>query len=208
MDRYHKDLQILNLSLFGSSLVLENPGDYDFLAITQGNIFLLEEPLLRLKDNFIQTGVSIKGVENYILGFKKKDNTIESGRLEQIIDRTSISLFRRHIPLFGREFINNEGKFLNNAYAQISDLLNNAYDLFYLERGKDAIPEEKRARKLLTRCYEASSYLKAVDSDEKIQRMRERIYSALESGPKINESKGIFEEFGRLYEEKVTKKIL
>ena len=101
-------LQILNLSLFGSSTVLENPGDYDFLAITQGDIFHLDEPILELNGEKIQSGISIKGVDNYLRGFKKIDDNIQSNQLEQIINRTAISLFRRHIPLFGKDFITNE----------------------------------------------------------------------------------------------------
>jgi hypothetical protein len=88
--------------------------------------------------------------------------------LEQIIDRTAISLFRRHIPLFGKDFVNNEKDFLKNAFAQLSDLINNAYELFYLRQENYFIPEEKRAKKLLTRIYEATSYLGSVDSDERI----------------------------------------
>ena len=48
MEKNYSDLQLLNLSLFGSSTVLENPGDYDFLAITRGDIFHLDEPILEL----------------------------------------------------------------------------------------------------------------------------------------------------------------
>lgn len=65
-------LNILNLSLFGSSTVLDNPGDYDFLAITSGDIFDLKETILELDGQKIQTGISVKGVENYIKGFQKK----------------------------------------------------------------------------------------------------------------------------------------
>ncbi len=75
-------LQILNLSLFGSSTILENSEDYDFLAITQGDIFGLDEPILELDGKKIQSGISIKGIDNYIRGFKKTDDSIQSKRLE------------------------------------------------------------------------------------------------------------------------------
>jgi len=158
---------------------------------------------LELDGEKIQTGISIKGIDNYIGGFKKKDNSIQSNRLEQIIDRTAISLFRRHIPLFGKDFINNEEEFLKNAYAQVSDLVNNAYELFYLKQENYFIPDEKRSKKMLTRCYEATSYFGAVDSDIRIQDMREEIYLALKEKYELGKSKKIFEEFGKLYEEKV-----
>lgn len=206
MKRNYPGLDVLNLSLFGSSTVLDNPGDYDFLAITSGDIFDIQEPVLELRGNKIQTGISIKGIDNYLYGFNKKDNSIQSKRLEQIIDRTAISLFRRHLPLFGKDFVNNEEEFLKNAFAQVSDLVNNAYELFYLKQEDYFITEEKRAKKLLTRIYEATSYLGAVDSDERIQEMREDIYFALKERHKLDKSKKLFNRFGKLYEEKVNPK--
>jgi hypothetical protein len=203
MKKNYPKLEILNLSLFGSSTVLENPGDYDFLAITSGDVFDLEEPVLELNGNGLQTGISIKGVENYINGFKKKGECIQSKRLEQIINRTAISLFRRHLPLFGRDFINNDNEFLNNAFAQVSDLINNSYELFYSKQENYFIPEEKRAKKLLTRIYEATTYFGAVDYDERIQKMREEIYLALNDKYKLEKSKDLFDRFGKIYEEKV-----
>jgi hypothetical protein len=200
----YSDLQVLNLSLFGSSTVLENPGDYDFLVITQGDIFHLDEPILKLNGEKIKGGISIKGINNYLEGFKKKDNSIQNNRLEQIIDRTAISLFRRHIPLFGRDFINNEEEFLKNIYAQVSDLINNAYELFYLKQEDYFIPEEKRAKKMLIRCYEAASYLGIVDLDNKIQKKREEIYFALKDKYELRKSKEIFEKFGELYTKKIS----
>ncbi|MCX6796425.1 MAG: hypothetical protein NTW06_02910 [Candidatus Falkowbacteria bacterium] len=195
-------LEVLNLSLFGSSTVLENSGDYDFLAITQGDVFLLDEPSLTLNGKKVETGISIKGVENYVRGFNKKDDSVKNNQLEQIIDRTAISLFRRHIPLFGRDFINNEVEFQKNALAQVSDLVNNAYELFYLEREGKLIPKCRRAKKLLVRCYEATSYLGIIDSDERIQKFRREIYAALKNRYELEKSKRIFDRFGELYEKK------
>lgn len=203
MNLHYSSLDIQNLSLFGSSTILNNPGDYDFLAITSGDIFHLDETLLELNDKKIQTGISIKGLNNYLYGFKKIDNSIQSNRLEQIIDRTAISLFRRHIPLFGKDFINNEEEFLKNALAQVSDLINNAYELFYLKQENSPIPEEKRAKKLLTRIYEATSYFGSIYSDERIQEAREEIYFALKSKYDLEKSKRIFEKFGELYEKQI-----
>jgi hypothetical protein len=200
----YPELEILSLSLFGSSTILENPEDYDFLAITNGDVFLLDEPLLTLNGRKVGTGISIKGVENYINGFKKKDDSIKSNQLEQIIDRTAISLFRRHIPLFGRDFVNNEQEFLKNVLAQVSDLVNNAYELFYLEQEGKFILEQKRAKKILVRCYEATSYLGAIDFDQKIQEIRKEIYIALKDRYELRKSKKIFDKFARLYEEKVS----
>ncbi len=199
----YPELEILSLSLFGSSTILENPEDYDFLAITNGDVFLLDEPLLTLNGREVGTGISIKGVENYRRGFKKKDDSIKSNQLEQIIDRTAISLFRRHIPLFGRDFINNEEEFLKNALAQVSDLVNNAYELFYLEQERKPIPEQKRAKKLLVRGYEAASYFGVIDSNKNIQDMRKEMYTALKSKYELEKSKRIFDKLVSLYRKKL-----
>ncbi len=204
IDKNYPSLKTINLSLFGSSTVLENPGDYDFLAITQGDIFDLVEPIINFKGNPIQLGISIKGVDNYLDGFKRKDNSIQSKRLEQIINRTAISLFKRHIPIFGRDFISNKEEFLKNSYAQVSDLINNSYELFYLKQKNYFIDQEKRAKKILNRCYEAISYLGSVDSDKKIQDMRKEIYFALIDKPNLNKSKKIFRKFTNLCEDKST----
>ena len=61
---------------------------------------------------------------------------------------------------------------------------------------------------MLTRCYEATSYLSVVDSDKRIQEMREEIYFALKDKYGLEKSKKIFEKFGELYEEKVNPKII
>jgi len=173
------------------------------LAITNGDVALLEEPALNLNNKKVRVGISIKGIENYTNGFKKKDETIASKRLEQIVNRTVVSLYKRHIPLFGGDFINNNGEFLNNAYAQVSDLVNNAYELFYLAREDKFIPEIIRSKKLLTRCYEAASYQGVIDSDEIIQKMRKKIYLALKDKYNLEKSKNIFGDFSNLYEKKV-----
>lgn len=56
LNKTHPELNVLNLSLFGSSTVIENPGDYDFLAITNGDIFLLEEPSLKVNGGRFKQG--------------------------------------------------------------------------------------------------------------------------------------------------------
>jgi hypothetical protein len=56
---------------------------------------------------------------------------------------------------------------------------------------------------MLTRCYEATSYLGAVDSDVCVQKMREEIYLALKGKYELEKSKKIFNKFGELYEKKL-----
>lgn len=206
MNQTYPEKSIFSISLFGSSLIVDNPRDYDFLVITQGDTFLLDEKKLMSGGKEFQVGMSIKGLDNYLRGFQKKDNLPETKKLEQIIDRTAISLFRRHIPIFGHDFLENKIEFLKNAYAQVSDLVNNSYELFYLDHDFFSITPAKRGKKMLTRCYEATSYLGAVDDDVNIMLMREKIYNALNEPISFDKSKKIFEEFGQLYESKVEDK--
>ena len=110
------------------------------------------------------------------------------------------------MPLFGKDFINNEKEFLRNTYAQVSDLINNAYELFYFKQDDYFIPEEKRARKILSRCYEAISYIDAIDSNENVQEMRKEIYLALKDKHELKRSKELFDKFGKLYEKKISER--
>lgn len=194
LNKNYPQLEILSLSLFGSSTVLENPGDYDFLVVTNGDITSLEETTLSLGQRKFPVGISIKGVENFENGFEKKGNTPKSKMLEQLIDRTSISLFRRHIPLLGNDFVNNEKEFYRNVYAQVSDLVNNSYELFYLVHNRK-VSEYTRAKKLLTRCYEASSYLEVANLDDKTKGVRKELYNALNKEYSLDKSKKIFDKF-------------
>jgi len=43
INKKYPSFKILNISVFGSSLYLENPKDYDFLVIIKDQSFLLEE---------------------------------------------------------------------------------------------------------------------------------------------------------------------
>lgn len=199
----YPNLEVLSTSIFGSSLFLENPGDYDFLAITNGDICLLNEFILNLNGKDIQMGISIKGVDNYLRGFKNPNN-IKNNPLEQVIDRTTISLFRRHLPISGKDFLNNGQQFFKNAYAQVSDLIHNSYNLFYLENGI-GMKEDKRARKMLSRCYEATFYMGAIDPSVEVDKIRKKIYFMITNKVKLEESKEIFDEFTSLYEKKVSK---
>lgn len=203
MGTNYPSLEVLSTSLFGSSLFLENPEDYDFLVITNGDVCLLDEFTLNLSGKDIQTGISIKGVDNYLRGFKNPQN-IKDNPLEQVIDRTTISLFRRHLPISGKDFLSNNQQFLKNTYAQVSDLIHNSHRLFYLENDK-GIKEDKRARKILNRCYEATSYMGVIDPSVEIDDIRKKIYFAIANKVSLKESKAIFDEFTSLYEEKVSK---
>ena len=142
IQRQYPKLEIQSISVFGSSLYLENPGDFDFLVLVKGNTFALEEIKIPLRYNKKYTkysiGISIKGIDNFSFGIFDLISKTPFNQQSQIIDRTVISLFKRHIPLIGYDFLENKEIFLNNVYAQVWDLLNNTYNLYYLKK-KDLI---------------------------------------------------------------------
>jgi len=208
--RKHPKFEILNVSVFGSALFSQEPKDFDFLVIVKGNAFLLIETKLKIKRGKksidYPVGISIKGVDNLsygILSFKSKTNFEQQ---KQIIDRTAISLFRRHLPIFGYDFIENEEVFKNNIYAQCQDLLNNTYNLYYLKKEKPDLTDEQRARKILSRLYESTSYLEFLEKDKNTIGLRKKIYNLYnKKSPTFFESKRIFDSLQLHFEKKSRK---
>lgn len=199
----YPSLEVLSLSLFGSSLFSENPGDFDFLAIVKGNVFLLDESEISLRNEIVPVGVSIKGLDNFTKGFFTSGLEDPEGRLEPIIDRTAISLFRRHLPVFGNDFVDNSEVFQDNIYAQVSDLLFNAYDLFYKKNKRLNLNDQQRSKKILSRTYEALSYLEFSSEREQIGDIRKKVYFATTEGTPLSKSKNIFNEVMSIYRENV-----
>ncbi len=203
-------LNILNISVFGSSLFSKNPGDFDFLTITSGNIFLLDETHFTLRQNIksveYPVGISIKGIDNFTQGVFDINSNVSIGHQAPIIYRTASSLFRRHVPISGQDFINNENVFLKNIYAQVSDLLHNTYKLFYLGFHKKGLNKEQRARKILSRVYEAMSYIEILEKSTEIVNLRKEIYLSRGSGLSFLESKKLFNKVVSVYNNKVKQK--
>lgn len=192
LDYLHKDYSpsdISNISLFGSSLFSEKPDDYDFLIFVRGNEFKLEH----LRGNFgkenIEMGLSIKGVDNY----KKGPSQLFTEKQKNIIHRTTVSLFRRRVPIYGFDFVENEKLFLENLDSQISDLLYNSYGAYYLENEKN-FSEQKRSRKLLNRLYEAIACSEFKYSSSEVKKLGEKVYVAINKPSSLKESKVIYDE--------------
>ncbi|MBI2449203.1 hypothetical protein HYV49_02815 [Candidatus Pacearchaeota archaeon] len=196
----HSDLDILNISVFGSALYIKNPGDFDFLVIVKGNRFLYEETKLKAK---YSVGISIKGIENFSGGLFDVKSDISLNLQSQVIYRTAISLFRRHIPIIGYDFINNRKAFFKNAYAQVSDLLNNAYELYYLKKHKTKLNNKERVGKILSRIYEAISYIVLLENSKVVKKFRKKIYKKIRKGVNLPEAKRIFGEMSVLYKKKI-----
>ena len=202
INKKYPKLEVLSISAFGSALYSKNPNDFDFLVIVRGNKFLLEERVLTLsKENQkikYSVGISIKGIDNFSLGILdlKKKTPLEQQK--QIIDRTTISLFRRHLPIIGYDFIENKEIFRDNVYAQCFDLLENTYNLYYLKKEKLYLTDKERAKKILSRLYEAISYLSSIKKEIAIIRLRKEIYNSYhKEGLSFLESKKIFDKFKR-----------
>lgn len=193
--KYKKD--ILSISAFGSSLYSKNNNDYDFLVIVNGNKFDMLEKYISIEKSKYKIGISIKGKDNFINGIIDKESPVPIRLQSQIIYRTVISLSKRHIPIIGYDFIYDKELFINNCYAQVSDLLSNSYDLYYLNKKK--LPNKDRSRKISSRLYEASLYLGEIDPTKKIKQIQKEIYNNKISEISLNESKKIFDNFRKTF---------
>lgn len=191
-------LKPLNISLFGSALFLEDPSDFDFLAITQGNSFLQEELRSNCKDKK-KAGISIKGVNNFVYGLSQENSKNSRKRLDRIVDRTATALFRRNLPLWGYDFVNNEKPFLENLLAQASDILDNTFHLYYSPY-TEKITKNKRSRKILSRIYQATTYLSFLDGNRDINDLQKRTYQSMAKGSSLSNSKSLFREAVCFYE--------
>ena len=204
MEKKYSSLDVLSISIFGSSLFSKNSEDFDFLVIVKGNAFLLEKIEFILKENEksikYSVGISIKGLDNFTYGIFDLQSKTPINQQSQIIDRTTISLFRRHIPIIGYDFIENKSVFIENIYAQVSDLLSNTYNLYYLKKEKLYLNDQQRARKILSRLYEAASYLEFLEKDSEVSDIRKEIYIYHEKkNVSFLKSKKFFDKFKLLY---------
>lgn len=192
--------RIESISVFGSALYSKNPEDYDFLVILNGNHFDLIETTLTLEGEDYQVGISIKGTENFLNGSFNELSGVPSNLQGQIIYRTVASLFKRHIPVIGKDFKENRKLFERNVYSHVSDLINNAYDLFYANN-KRGLSYRSRARKILSRLYESTSFISSLRKNEEIESIRKEVYLKIISGTTFKESKIIFGKFVKIYQD-------
>lgn len=199
-DKYPKK-KILNISVFGSSLFSENPGDFDFLAIIEGNEFSLIETEINLGQNKKQpVGISIKGIDNFVYGIKDESSSIQEKFQNQIIFRTVSALSKRHLPIWGYDLVDNKEMFEENIYSQVSDLLNNTYELYYLKNYRKNPGNLERSRKILSRIYEASTYLCLKHKKSELEKIRKRIYFSIHRKNSLKKSKELFDELNSVYQ--------
>jgi len=215
IDRHSPSLEVLSCSIFGSSLFSEKPGDFDFLVITKGNEFSLEETTMDLeeisserfrKNEGYNVGISVKGVDNFKGGICSPLSSIPEEYQKQIIYRTSSALFRRHIPFLGYDFLENGELFQRNLYAQASDLLINTFDLYYNDNERIKLSHNKRANKILSRIYEAVTYLSFAEDNPEIRQLRKQIYNSIGFELPLRETKRLFNRVVSIYNNKTDKK--
>ena len=146
--------------------------------------------------------IDIKGLENFTKGILDYNSSTPLTLQRKIVDRTAISLYRRHLPIYGYDFVNNKHTFLQNGYAQVSDLLINAYELYYLKEKRPDMSDNGRSRKILSRLNEAVSYMNFLSNDKRIKDFKKKIFTLTQHKTTFTQSKAIFNEIVSLYEEK------
>jgi len=194
------NIDILSISIFGSALHSSNNDDYDFLVIVKGNFFDNIKTKIDFDGKEYLVGISLKGKDNFVSGLTNKISRFERSFQKKIINRTSISLPYRHIPLLGFDFKENKIIFLDNCYAQVYDLLINTYKTYYIRNKKGSLPPITRARKILSRIFEASRYVSIVSPSGTIELIQKKIFSLKESrNYRLKETKHLFREFVSYY---------
>lgn len=197
--------KVLNISLFGSSLISGSFSDYDFLVIISGNEFTLKEQKVRLGDKEIDVGISIKGIKNLSQGKLKKHCNTSYSKQKEVINRTTSTLYRRHLPIMGYDFKKNQKTFQNNVHPIISDLLGNTYYLYYLNNKSKKLSKYKRSKKILSRVYETLSYLEFVEAPKKISKLKKIAYLYREKEVELTNAKDIFKKTVLFYKDKLRK---
>jgi len=207
ISKKHPNLKIHNLSLFGSRLFSGHPRDYDFLAITSKDEFLYENFTINLnKRKNINIGVSIKGIENFKNGLKE-NSSFNVKNPNGIIDRTASMLYRRHLPIIGKEFIKNEDIFQLNLHAQTSDILQNTYNLFYTKNQNKNLNDLYRAKKIFSRMYQASTYLENIKYSKEHIELRKKIYQGF-NNISLLEAKKVFNEVNNAHKKSLENEVI
>lgn len=207
LSKKYGNLDVLSVSIFGSALHSEKNDDYDFLAIVRGNEFDNIKINVKLNKKNYSVGISIKGEENFIKGILDKKSHFNEELQTKIINRTSISLPYRHLAILGYGFKENKKIFLNNCYAQVYDLLINTHKTYYLRKPEKEISNKTRARKILSRLFEASKYSHIINPNKEIEKIQKEIISLRSRKVySLKENKELFKEFVKYYN-KIAKEI-
>ena len=200
LNKKYRKFNILSISIFGSTLHSINNDDYDFLAIIKGNIFENIQTKIKLDEKEYSIGISLKGKENLSKGIIDEKSKFNKEIQNKIINRTSISLPYRHMPISGFDFKENKKIFLSNCYAQIYDLLINSYNSYYLRDQNNKVPSQIRARKILSRIFEASKYASLIFPSKELEDFQRKIMSYIfKKEYNLKEIKKLFVKFVNYY---------
>ena len=204
----YPDLEIINISLFGSFLYSDSPHDIDLLVIVRGNHYLLVDISFHPADYGLQEqipssveqiGISIKGEENLSRIVFDPAVSVREESQKPVLERSAAVLYHRHVTLLGPDFQEIAGLFSENSLAEASDLLINVYHRFYLDNPKYILTPHEKARKILYRLYEASVYLYAYDPQFEISPADVRGWMSLLSDAHID-----LPDVARFYEKFIT----
>lgn len=190
----------LSISLFGSALFSPNPEDFDYLAIVEGNLFSMDNILFKKNNGEkYKASISIKGIDHLAKGYQGQKSSDPKKQLEQIIDRTTVSLYNRHLPIFGYDFFDNKNIFLNNIDAQVSDLIGNTHGIFYSDNSNRKVEKDERIRKILSRVYQSATYLEKVEDNPPVSLIRKEVYLRMSRKCSLEEGKSFFDWFVDVY---------
>ncbi len=202
LNKKYRKFNILSISIFGSALHSRNNDDYDFLVIVKGNVFDNFQTKINLDEKEYLIGISLKGEENFSKGVIDKKSKFNKEIQNKIINRTSISLPYRHMPILEFDFKENKEIFLSNCYAQIYDLLINSYRSYYIRDKNNKLSNQTRARKILSRIFEASKYAYLIFPSKELENLQRTIIShRLKKKYNLREIKKLFVKFVNYYNE-------
>jgi hypothetical protein len=203
----HPDLEVHSLSLFGSRLFSPHPKDYDFLAITSGGEFSYDNFIIDLDGKGgVDLGVSIKGINHFENGLKEEFSSNVKNP-HNIINRTVSILYKRHLPIIGKEFVENNNVFQSNLHAQTSDILQNTLNLYYLKNSSKNFEDSFRAKKIISRIYQASTFLEQIHYSEENIELRRKTYEGFKNNISLSKAKKLFEKVNEAHNKSLEKKL-
>jgi len=159
---------------------------------------------LNFKKKKYSLGISIKGINNFNKGQIDTEIKVPINFQKQIQNRTLSALYYRHIPLIGYDFYKNEKIFIDNILSQVSDLIYYAYSMHY-KNNVFNLSNKERAKKIILRMYEASSYLSHLYPN--CEGIKKNIYLLTKRKISLKESIKYIIIIRDIYKEKLNRKL-
>ena len=175
--KHRPQYEIINISLFGSYLWAEDPGDIDFDVIVKGNAYemILVEKDEEKEELFPVSDPLPKPVPKIEITVIGEDNLVQGARYERplpfdiyhadrVIETTRADFNTRNVVLYGEDFDSLAKHSLHNSVANTYTLLENAYAR--ITRSYPPSPrtetDQKRYGTVVSRLLKAGIYLNHV----------------------------------------------